>query len=173
MKAERRKPQSWFRLRQPGRAMARDARGFYISCIIMLFRPMPSKQQNAYELLYADITHQDMTISGHQEDPYLKSHLSLTIKAIARDGLFQDQELELQISRKVDYDSTIPYAGALFQSKPSLMFGVSTNPERFGHLVTLISTKALKELYLCFEPPRYGKAKIISWHVSTEVEPEA
>jgi len=52
------------------------------------------------------------------------------------------------------------------------MFGVSTSPERFGHLVSLIAHKALKEAYLNFEPPKYGKAKIISWHVSTDIEPE-
>ena len=38
------------------------------------------------------------------------------------------------------------------------MFGVSTNPERFGHIVSLIANKALKEIYFCFETPKYGKA---------------
>jgi len=89
-----------------------------------------------------------------------------------RDGTFKDQALELQISRKNDFDETYPYAGALIQSKPVLMFGVSTSPECFGHLVNLIAYKALKEVYLSFEPPKYGKAKIISWHVSTDIEPE-
>ena len=122
-------------------------------------------------MLFADITNQNMSIHGSQEEPDTESHLSVSIKAIARDGLFEGQKLDLQISRKRDFDETNPYAGALFQSKPSLMFGVTTNSERFGYLVSLIANKALKEVYLCFEPPKYGKAKIFSWEVSTEIEP--
>ena len=123
-------------------------------------------------MLFADITKQNMSIHGSQVDSDTESHLSVSIQAIPRDGLFKGQDLDFQISRKRDFDETNPYAGTLFQSKPSLMFGVSTNPERFGHIVSLIANKALKEIYLCFGIPKYGKAKIISWHVSTEVEPE-
>ena len=123
-------------------------------------------------MLFADITNQNMSIHGSQEEPDTESHLSISIQANARDGMFEGQKLDLQISRKYDFDETTPCAGALFQSKPSLMFGVSTNPERFGHIVSLIANKALKEIYLCFETPKYGKAKIISWHVSTEIDPE-
>lgn len=98
-----------------------------------------------------------MAIHGSQEEPDTESHLSISIKAIAGDGMFEDQKFNLQISRKHDFDETNNYAGALFQSKPSLMFGVSTNPERFGHIVSLIANKALKEIYFCFETPRYGR----------------
>ena len=136
----------------------------------LIFSIMPSKNSEQFHTLFADITHQEMTISGHQEDQDIESHLSIKIIAIAKDGPFKDEELELQISRRLDFDRANPYVGALFQSKPSLMFGVFTDTERFGHLVTLISAKALKELYLCFEHPKYGKAKVISWHLSTEVE---
>lgn len=132
---------------------------------------MPSRHPKPFETLYANITHQEMTISGYQDNPDRESHLSIQIIGIARDGLFQGQMLNLQISRRQNFDSTRPYMGALIQSKPSLIFGVETDIERFGHLVTLISTKALKELYLCFEPPKYGKAKIISWQLSTNTEP--
>ena len=131
---------------------------------------MPTKKPKSFETTFADITHQEMTISGHQEDPDIESHLSIKIMSIAKDGPFKDQELELQISRRLDFDRANPYVGALFQSKPSLMFGVFTDTERFGHLFTLVSAKALKELYLCFEHPKYGKVKVISWHLSTEVE---
>ena len=99
-----------------------------------------------------------MAIHGSQEEPDTESHLSISIKAIAGDGMFEGQKFDLQISRKHDFDETNKYAGALFQSKPSLMFGVSTNPERFGHIVSLIANKALKEIYFCFETPKYGKA---------------
>ena len=133
---------------------------------------MPSKKPNPFHMLFADITNQNMSIHGSQEEPDTESHLSVSIQAIARDGLFKGQELDLQISRKQDFDETNKYAGALFQSKPRLMFAVSTTPERFGYIVSLIAQKALKEIYLCIEPPKYSKAKIISWQVSTEVEPE-
>jgi hypothetical protein len=37
--------------------------------------------------------------------------------------------------------------------------------------VTLIAAKAIKELYLSYETPRYRKANVLSWHVSTDIEP--
>lgn len=138
----------------------------------MLVKFMPSKKPAPFHILFADVTLQDMTLSGHQEAPDTPSHLSVQFVGIVKDGVFKGQDLELQISRDLNYDVTKKYAGTLFQSKPCLMFGVSTDTERFAHLVTLIATKAIKELYLCFEPPKYGKAKVISWHVSTELEPE-
>ena len=131
---------------------------------------MASKNSDPFHTLYADVIQQDMALSGHQEAPDTHPHLSIQFVAIARDGLFKDQKFELQILRDLNFDMANKYVGALFQSKPCLMFGISTDSERFGHLVTLITAKAIKELYLCFEPPKYGKAKIISWQLSTTIE---
>jgi hypothetical protein len=173
IKANWRKPRSGFRLRKPGpKRKQRETPKAVTYKSGMLFLLMPSKTPDPFHMIFADITDQNMSIHGHQEEPDTESHLSVSIKAIIRDGTFKDQELELQISRKSDFDETHAYAGALFQSKPILMFGISTTAERSGHLVTLIAHKALKEVYLSFEPPKYGKAKVISWHVSTDIEPE-
>ena len=78
---------------------------------------MTAKKPNAFHMLFADITKQNMSIHGSQEDPDTESHLSVSIQGIARDGLFKGQELDLQISRKHDFDETNKYAGALFQSR--------------------------------------------------------
>lgn len=131
---------------------------------------MPSKKPDPFHMLFADVTQQDMTLTGHQEPPDAPSHLSIQFTGIVKDGVLKGQDVELQISRDLNYDVSKKYAGALFQSKPCLMFSVITDSERFAHLVTLIAAKAIKELYICFEPPKYGKAKVISWHVSTSVE---
>ena len=123
---------------------------------------MAAKKKPDFLMLNADVKTQDMSISGYPQDPLLPTHLSVQIGAIVRNGDYKGQELELQVSRDPDYDVTSHYPGALFQSKPCLMFTVKTDSERFGHLVTLIAIKALKDLYLCFESPRYGKVKVIS-----------
>lgn len=131
---------------------------------------MPTRKLQPPETLFADVTEQDMSMSGHQEAPDNHAHLSVQFKAMARDGLFKGQEIELQITRKIDYDITNKYTGALINSTPCPLFTVSTDTERFGHVVTLIAAKSIKELYLCFEPPKYGKAGVISWQVSTSIE---
>ena len=131
---------------------------------------MAAKKKPDFLMLNADVRTQDMSISGYPQDPLLPTHLSVQIGAIVRNGDYKGKELELQVSRDPDYDVTSQYPGALFQSKPCLMFVVKTDSERFDHLVTLIAAKALKDLYLCFEPPRYGKAKVISWQLGTSID---
>ena len=131
---------------------------------------MAAKKKPDFLMLNADVKTQDMSISGYPQDPLLPTHLSVQIGAIVRNGDYKGKELELQVSRDPDYDVTSHYPGALFQSKPCLMFVVKTDSERFDHLVTLIAAKALKDLYLCFEPPRYGKAKVISWQLGTSID---
>jgi len=121
-------------------------------------------------MLNADIKQQDMSISGHPQEPDVHSHLSLQISGIVRNGIYKNTELEFQVSRKIDFDPTQKYAGGLIKSKPILMFTVLTDTERFGHLVSLVANKAFKDLYLCFEPPKYGKARVISWQLSTSID---
>jgi len=129
-----------------------------------------AKTKPDFLMLNADVRTQDMSISGYPQDPLLPAHLSVQIGAIVRTGDYTGKELELQVSRDPKFDITSHYPGTLFQSKPCLMFVVKTDTERFDHLVTLIAAKALKDLYLCFEPPRYGKAKVISWQLSTSID---
>ena len=131
---------------------------------------MAAKKKPDFLMLNADVRTQDMSISGYPQDPLLPTHLSVQIGAIVRNGDYTGKELELQVSCDPDYDVTSHYPGALFQSKPCLMFVVKTHSERFDYLVTLIATKALKDLYLFFEPPRYGKAKVISWQLGTSID---
>ena len=131
---------------------------------------MAAKKKPDFLMLNADVRTQDMSISGYPQDPLLPAHLSVQIGAIVRTGDYTGKELELHVSRDPKFDITSHYPGALFQSKPCLMFTVKTGSERFDYLVTLIAAKALKDLYLCFEPPRYGKAKVISLQLGTSID---
>jgi len=121
-------------------------------------------------MLFADVTRHDMSISGFQQTEAFSNHLSADLSAIVRDGLFKGQEIMFQLNRKIEFDTSKEYVGALIQSKPSQVFIADTDSERFGHLVTLITGQAIKEIILNYEPPKHGKAKLISWHVSTTIE---
>jgi len=60
----------------------------------------------------------------------------------------------------------------LITTQPHPIFSVKIDLVSFGHIVTLIAAKAIKELYLSYETPRYRKANVLSWHVSTEMDSE-
>jgi len=111
-----------------------------------------------------------MTVSGSRQSFGAESLLSIHITAVVSDGQFKNRELRLNIARKSDFDYTEKYVGGLWQCKPEMLFDIHTDIERFGHLVTLIAAKAFKEVYLSFEAPCRGRAKVMSWHLSTTIE---
>jgi len=129
---------------------------------------MPKKKPNQF--LYALVTWQDMTVSGNSETYKTGTHLSIEIIATVSDGAFKDRTVELHIFPEKDFDGTEKYVGGLYQCKPAMQFVVKTDIERFGHIVTLTAAKAIKEVFLSFEAPYYGKAKVMSWQLSTAIE---
>ena len=121
--------------------------------------------------LFADVNRQNMIISPHAIEGETESHRSVCLIGKARSGLFNGQTIELQISGSRNFNPHENYCGVLITTQPHLIFSVKIDLVSFGHIVTLIAVKAIKELYLSYETPRYRKANVLSWHVSTDIEP--
>jgi len=122
--------------------------------------------------LMADISRQNMMISPHSIEGETEPHRSVNIEGNVRSGLFSGQTIELQISGSQEFNPHERYCGVLITTQPNPIFAVRIDLISFGHIVSLIAGKALKELYLSYETPRYRKANVLSWHVSTEVDSE-
>ena len=121
--------------------------------------------------LFADVNCQNMIISPHAIEGETEPHRSVGIIGKARSGLFSGQSLELQISGSQKFNPHERYCGVLITTQPHPIFSVRIDLVSLGHIVTLIAAKAIKELYLSYETPRYRKANVLSWHVSTDIEP--
>ena len=121
--------------------------------------------------LFADVNRQNMIISPHAIEGETEPHRSVEIIGKARSGPFSGQTIELQISGSQNFNPHERYCGVLITTQPNPIFIVKIDLVSFGHIVTLIAAKAIKELYLSYETPRYRKANVLSWHVSTDIEP--
>ena len=136
----------------------------------MLICRMSPKTHTQILNLYADVIRQDMTISAYALEPETEPHLSVNIVGNVRSGIFAGQMIEFQISASSHFSPQDPYCGVLITTQPQPIFSVRIDPQRFAHIVTLIANKAVQELFIAFEKPRYRKANVLSWHVSTSVE---
>ncbi|MEP3890730.1 MAG: hypothetical protein ABJN69_09690 [Hellea sp.] len=112
-----------------------------------------------------------MMISPHVIDGETEPHRSVGIIGKARSGLFSGQTIELQISGAQQFNPDEHYCGVLITTQPNPIYSVKIDLVSFGHIVTLIAAKAIKEFYLSYETPRYRKANVLSWHLSTDIEP--
>ena len=121
--------------------------------------------------LFADVSRQNMIISPHAIEGETEPHRSVGLIGKVRSGLFSGQSIELQISGSQNFNPHERYCGVLITTQPHPIFSVKIDLVSFGHIVTLIAAKAIKELYLSYETPRYRKANVLSWHVSTDTEP--
>lgn len=128
---------------------------------------MPKKEVISF---HGSVRKQDVFVSSSLGFTKEANHVSINISGKVKNGRFSENNYELQISRETDFDISVNFAGALICIKPVLSFVVTTSAETFSYLVPMVSSKALKEVYISFEKPHYGKARVISWSVSTNME---
>ena len=121
--------------------------------------------------LFADVSRQNMIILPHAIEGETEPHRSVGLIGKARSGPFSGQTIELQISGSQNFNPHERYCGVLITTQPNPIFSVKIDLVSFGHIVTFIAAKAIKELYLSYETPLYRKANVLSWHVSTDIEP--
>lgn len=119
---------------------------------------------------YGSVLKQNMSVSSNPNLSKNAQMMTIQISGIVLTGKFKDKELQLQISRDLNFDISEKYHGALIYIKPELSFVVSTSSDSFSNITTLIASKALMEVYLCFEKPKYGKARVVSWSVNTATD---
>ena len=126
------------------------------------------------ELVYfhGSVSSQNIFISSSPDFSEENNLVAINISGQIKYGSFVGKKYDLQVSRQHDFDIQEKVVGALTNSKPLFNFVVKTGSEVFSYLVTMVTSKAVEEIYLCLETPKYGKAKVISWDISTSSEEE-
>jgi len=119
--------------------------------------------------LHATVSEQNISIPSeraNEDYPFI----AIEIKAVPRYGIFEGQSIDFQVSLLGPDEPSRPVPGALFNAKTTPVFVTKAEKIRFDYLVPLVATRSIKELYLSFEKPKYGKAIIVAWQLSTSHE---
>jgi hypothetical protein len=127
-----------------------------------------------YLHLFGKITNQEVHFGsrgGDPEHPFrVGTHIELS--AVLDKPIKDVSTVEISIDEREQGDQGSRHVGMVFRTKPVIYVGVWAEAKACDRLLAVIAAQRLTDLYLVIEPPRYGKAWVLSWQVRTAPEPD-
>ena len=115
-----------------------------------------------------DVTSQHILIShANGSDPYECIGSALELTAKLEHPLNNQSTIFISMYKHWSFaDNDI--AGSLLCLKPKPQFVLHANPVSLDQLVVAAASNRLKRVHIAIEKPRYGKARVLNWSLSSD-----
>ncbi|MEL7429914.1 MAG: hypothetical protein AAFN43_07925 [Pseudomonadota bacterium] len=115
-----------------------------------------------------DVTNQHILVSHTSgSDPYKCIGSAIELTANLECPFYNQSTIFISISERRDFVDD-DNAGSLLCLKPKPQFVLHANPVSLVQLVVAAASNRLNRIHIAIEKPRYGKASVLNWSLSTD-----